>query len=71
MDIGAASACTSQVLPNPPLSVRRPWCRPSGGGCATSRRDAALPKNEVRTRRLKTRLSALEHGKEWRAVLLL
>jgi len=40
---------------------------PGGGGCATSatsRREAALPKNEVHTRRLKTHPSALEHGKE-------
>jgi hypothetical protein len=40
---------------------------PGGGGCATSPREAALPKNEVRTstsRRLKTHLSALGHGRE-------
>jgi hypothetical protein len=42
-----------------------------GGGGATSRREAALPKNEVPTRRLKTYPSALEHGKEWRNILLL
>ena len=42
-----------------------------GGGGATSRREAALPKNEVPTSRLKTHPSALEHGKEWRNILLL
>ena len=42
-----------------------------GGGGATSRREAALPKNEVPTSRLKTHPSALEHGKEWRTILLL
>ena len=36
---------------------------------ATSRREAALPKNEVPTSRLKTHPSALEHGKEWRNIL--
>jgi hypothetical protein len=38
----------------------------SGGGCATSRREAAQPKNEARIRRLKTHPSSLEHEKEWR-----
>jgi hypothetical protein len=31
----------------------------------TSKREAALPKNEAHTRRLKTHLSALDHGREW------
>lgn len=52
-----------------PVGPRGPV--PGGGGGATSRREAALPKNEVPTSRLKTHPSALEHGKEWRTILLL
>ena len=52
-----------------PVGPRGPV--PGGGGGATSRREAALPKNEVPTSRLKTHPSALEHGKEWRNILLL
>jgi hypothetical protein len=49
------------AVKNSPLQSAFPGAaRAARSGCATSRREAALPKNEVRTRHLKTHLSAFE-----------
>jgi hypothetical protein len=56
-------AADAPVNPTQPASRAR--CQAVVAAPPTSRHEAAQPKNEVRTRHLKTHPSALEHRKEW------